>query len=66
MVGVRVWQRESPQWSVVLGAGLWGPIGPEFSPDGRFIAWGTTDGTVLVAEMAEVFQRLEKLGLGWR
>jgi WD40 repeat protein len=66
MVGVRVWQRESPQRSLVLGAGLGGPTAPEFSPDGRFIAWGTTDGTVLVAEMAEVFQRMEQLGLGWR
>jgi WD40 repeat protein len=66
LVGVRVWQRESPQRSVVLGAGLWGPADPEFSPDGRFIAWGTTDGTVMVAEMAQVFQRMEQLGLGWR
>ena len=65
MVGVRVWQRDSPQQSVVLGAGLEGPGDPKFSPDGRFIAWGTTDGTVLVAEMAEVFHRIEELRLGW-
>jgi hypothetical protein len=66
LVGVRVWQRESPQRSLVLGAGLSGPASPEFSPDGRFIAWGTTDDTVLVAEMKEVFQRMKQLGLGWR
>jgi WD40 repeat protein len=66
MVGVRVWQRESPQRSVVLGAGLWAPDGPKFSPDGRFIAWGTTEGTVLVTEMAEAFLRMQQLGLGWR
>jgi WD40 repeat protein len=66
MVGVRVWQRESPQRSLVLGAGHQGPADPEFSTDGRYMAWGTTDGTVLVTEMAEVFQRLEQLGLGWR
>jgi WD40 repeat protein len=66
IVGVRVWRWESPQQSVVLGAGLWGPASPEFSPDGRFIAWGTSDGTVLVTEMTEVFHRMEQLGLGWR
>ena len=66
IIGVRVWRRDRPQRSVVLGAGLWGPATPEFSPDGRFIAWGTTDGTVMVAEMAAVFQRMKQLGLGWR
>jgi WD40 repeat protein len=66
IVGVCVWRRDHPQQSVVLGAGLQGPADAEFSPDGRYMAWGTTDGTVLVAEIAEVFQRLEQLGLGWR
>jgi WD40 repeat protein len=66
IVGVRVWRRESPQQSVVLGAGLQGPADAAFSPDGRYIAWGTTDGTVMVAEMVQVFQRMEQLGLGWR
>jgi WD40 repeat protein len=66
IIGVRVWRRANPQESVVLGAGLQGPADADFSPDGRFIAWGTTDGTVFVAEMAEVFRRVEQLGLGWR
>jgi hypothetical protein len=66
IAGVCVCRRASPQHSVVLGAGLQGPADADFSPDGRFIAWGTTDGTVMVAEMAEVFRRMEQLGLGWR
>jgi WD40 repeat protein len=64
--GFSIWRGDNPKRSVVIGAGLKGPAVPQFSPDGRSIAWGTTDGTVLVAEMADVFQRLEQLGLGWR
>jgi len=66
LTGVQLWRRDNPKRSVVLAAGLKGPAVPDFSPDGRFIAWGTTDGTVLVAEMADVFERLERQGLGWR
>jgi hypothetical protein len=34
---------------------------PEFSPDGSRLAWGTTDGTVLVANLEEVRRRLGQL-----
>jgi hypothetical protein len=64
--GVRIWRRDNSRRSVVLGTGLWGPGFPEFSRDGQWIAWGTADGTVFVAGMADVFRRLEELGLGWR
>jgi len=64
--GIRIWRQDSPKRAVVLGAGLRGTSKAKFSPDGRRIAWGTSDGTVLVAEMADVFQRLKQLGLGWR
>ena len=66
MGGVAVWRRDNPKRLVVIGAGLRGPLSPGFSPDGRLIVWGTTDGTVLVAEMADVFERLQQFGLGWR
>lgn len=36
-------------------------LGPEFSPDGSRLAWGTEDGTVLVAELDEVRRRLRQL-----
>jgi hypothetical protein len=38
---------------------------PEFSEDGRFLAWGNRDGTVFVADLPEVQRRLERIGLGW-
>jgi WD40-like Beta Propeller Repeat len=38
---------------------------PRFSPDGRHIAWGHSDGSVSVADLAEVQRRLESIGLGW-
>ena len=34
---------------------------PEFSPDGKRLAWGTKDGTVLVANLEEVRRRLKQL-----
>ncbi len=38
---------------------------PEFSEDGRYLVWGNTDGTVLVADLPEVQRRLARIGLGW-
>jgi hypothetical protein len=34
---------------------------PEFSPDGSKLAWGTEEGTVLVADIDEVLRRLKAL-----
>ena len=36
-------------------------LGPEFSPDGKRLAWGTEDGTVMVADLDEVRRRLKEL-----
>lgn len=36
-----------------------------FSPSGNELAWGTTTGEVLVADLTEVNQWLTKVGLGW-
>jgi hypothetical protein len=36
-----------------------------FDADGRTFAWGTTEGTVYVADLNEVQSRLAKVGLGW-
>src|SRR5439155_25965058 len=35
------------------------------SRDGAKVAWATTDGTVYVADVAEVRQRLSATGVGW-
>lgn len=34
---------------------------PKFSPDGQFVAWGTNDGVVVVANIPVVRKRLDKL-----
>ncbi len=36
-----------------------------FSADGKRIAWGNADGSVMVAELDEIQPRLAKVGLGW-
>jgi hypothetical protein len=37
----------------------------KFSHDGKLFAWGTADGVVHVADIAEVRRRLSAIGLGW-
>jgi serine/threonine protein kinase/WD40 repeat protein len=36
-----------------------------FSHDGRYLAWGTTEGSVFVADLAEVQRRLASGGIAW-
>jgi hypothetical protein len=36
-----------------------------FSPDGRNIAWGHSDGTVAVLDLREIQRRLSGVGMGW-
>jgi hypothetical protein len=36
-----------------------------FSADGRFIAWGNTDGMVSVCDLIEVQRRLAEVRMGW-
>ncbi len=42
-------------------------LNPAFSPDldGRYVIWGDRSGTVFVADLVEIQQRLTDLGLGW-
>lgn len=37
----------------------------EFDPKGRYLAWGSDDGTVGVYDLEEIRRRLSELGLGW-
>jgi hypothetical protein len=37
----------------------------EFDAAGRTFAWGTTEGTVYVADLNEVQRRLANVHLGW-
>jgi WD40 repeat protein len=64
-LGVTVFEGDNPERHLVLGwdnRASW----PHFSPDGKLLAWGTADGTVLVCDLDETTQRLNRLGLGWR
>jgi hypothetical protein len=36
-----------------------------FSEDGRYLVWGSHEGTVLVADLIEVQERLAGVGMGW-
>jgi eukaryotic-like serine/threonine-protein kinase len=40
-------------------------VQPQFDATGTRLAWGRTDGTVVVADLPEVRRRLAELGLGW-
>jgi WD40 repeat protein len=40
-------------------------VPPAFSPDGRLLAWGNSNGTVTVCDLERVNQYLQTLGLGW-
>jgi hypothetical protein len=55
----------SPQRFLSWENGLLVPTAPVFSPDGRFIACGTSEGTVLLAEMTNLVRKVEQLALGW-
>ena len=37
----------------------------QFSPDGRWFAWGNSDGGVAVIDLTETQRRLATVGLGW-
>jgi WD40 repeat protein len=63
--GIPIWRLTSPKRFLTLGAGLRGPLGPRFSPDGHSIAWGISDGTVLVAKMDDLARKVEQFKLGW-
>lgn len=49
-------------WTVgALGIDWQAIYHPYYSPDGERLAWGTAEGTVLVADLEEVRRRLESL-----
>jgi WD40 repeat protein len=68
LLGVRIWRQAAPDRSVMIGVGLScaSSGGVVFSRDGTSIAWGATDGTVVVCQMARVTERLEQEGMGWQ
>ncbi|HXJ56243.1 MAG TPA: WD40 repeat domain-containing serine/threonine-protein kinase [Verrucomicrobiae bacterium] len=60
--GLRVRNRQGESKGVLLSADPEGLGGPTFSPDGRLVVWGTVQGMVFVADVAEVTKQLATLG----
>lgn len=57
---------ERPSWSLALGMGYTCNAFPQFSADGKLLAFGTAEGIVLVHDIAEMCRRVESIGLGWK
>jgi hypothetical protein len=37
----------------------------QFSRDGNFLAWGTTEGTIQLCHLPTIHERLRSIGLAW-
>ena len=59
---LQVWGRHRP-WLELGNDDLGKPTGICFSPDGRHLAWGSQDGTITVADLKGLAQRLRAFGL---
>jgi hypothetical protein len=56
--------RDAPLLLVAINSSTFSVV-TEFSPDGRHVVWGNSDGSVSVCDLDEVKRRLEKVDLGW-
>jgi hypothetical protein len=56
-----LFNRRQPDAGVTLGLGWGTGSGSTFSPSGKYLACGTHEGLVLLADVAEVRRRLEEL-----
>jgi serine/threonine protein kinase/WD40 repeat protein len=63
-VGLKVQRRGDKTPLVVFGTRKSGSAS-QFNLAGTHLAWGTTDGSVIVCDLAETQRRLAALGLGW-
>lgn len=62
--GCLFYSPELPSEGVRLAMDWRMALRPEFSPNGKLLAWGTENGLVLVADLDEVLRRLEQLRRG--
>jgi WD40 repeat protein len=63
--GYALWRRGEGSPLVILGIDGGYSCWPQFSRDGRLLAWGNAEGTVTVAQLDRVQERLASVGLGW-
>jgi WD40 repeat protein len=62
-VGFRLVDRSDRDILLFMNSSLWDAA--RFDLTGRWFAWGNRDGTVTLCDIDEVFDRLEREGLGW-
>jgi WD40 repeat protein len=63
--GIMVFRTDNPAWRVTLGFDHSLALQSCFSPNGRLMAWGSAEGTVMVSDLEETIRGLERVGLGW-
>jgi WD40 repeat protein len=64
--GILLFRRDQDRPLVTLGidSQISSVVWP-FSRDGKYLAWGNTDGSLMVCDLEEVLRRLKEVGLGW-
>jgi WD40 repeat protein len=63
--GLVVVRTDDPTRRVTLGFDHTLAFQSCFSPNGKLLAWGSAEGTVMVSVLEETIRGLEQLGLGW-
>ena len=56
--------RDAPLLQVAINSRMFSVV-TGFSPDGRHVIWGNSDGSVSICDLDEVRHRLSDVGLGW-
>lgn len=64
--GVTIFSADYPAKSLTVGLDYVHTFWPQFSPNGRLFALGTSEGTVLVYDLEKTIGQLERLAVGWR
>jgi WD40 repeat protein len=60
--GLGLWRRGQARPALVLAPDQQPWLMAEFTPNGRWLAWTTTEGVVILADLPEVFRRMERWG----
>jgi WD40 repeat protein len=63
--GLTLYSLSNLQWKITVGLDQRVENWPRFSPDGKLLAVGVTDGTVVVCNLLETSNQLNRLGIRW-
>ena len=64
--GISVLKTADTTWRLTLGFDHSLAFQSSFSPNGKLLAWGSAEGTVMVCNLSETLTNLQLIGLGWR